>query len=213
MFSNSPNKQLQHLLTKTNSISRQSALKRYYSNPNLCIECGKVIHVPESGTVPPTRKKKFCNKSCAASYNNRGRRHGPKPKPKTCPVCDGPHYNKRIYCSVSCLRSKTRAVLQTTTKGELFQQRKSWQAARSCIQNNARKVYEESRKPKVCFVCGYANHYEVAHIQSVSSFPDSVTVGKINSLSNLLALCPNHHWEFDHGLINELRSQAALREL
>jgi predicted restriction endonuclease len=22
----------------------------------------------------------------------------------------------------------------------------------------------------------------------------------VNSLDNLVGLCPNHHWEFDHGL-------------
>jgi hypothetical protein len=23
----------------------------------------------------------------------------------------------------------------------------------------------------------------------------------VNSLDNLVGLCPNHHWEFDHGLL------------
>jgi predicted restriction endonuclease len=24
----------------------------------------------------------------------------------------------------------------------------------------------------------------------------------VNELSNLVALCPNHHWELDHGLLS-----------
>ena len=43
----------------------------YYKNPKLCLSCKSII---------PFEKKlenKFCNKSCSASYNNKGvRRHG-----------------------------------------------------------------------------------------------------------------------------------------
>lgn len=26
-------------------------------------------------------------------------------------------------------------------------------------------------------------------------------MGEVNAYTNLSLLCPNHHWEFDHGLI------------
>lgn len=42
----------------------------------------------------------------------------------------------------------------------------------------------------------------MAHIRSVSDFDDSAPIGRIDDISNLIALCPNHHWEFDHGIIN-----------
>ena len=52
-----------------------------------------------------------------------------------------------------------------------------------------------------CQVCGYKNHIELAHIKPVSSFEDDALISTINDPSNILVLCPNHHWEFDNGLI------------
>lgn len=52
-----------------------------------------------------------------------------------------------------------------------------------------------------CAVCGYDNHVEVAHIKAVSSFPDTATIKEINAPDNVIGLCPNHHWEFDNGLL------------
>lgn len=39
----------------------------------------------------------------------------------------------------------------------------------------------------------YDKHIEIAHIKSVAEFDDSVTIAEINSIDNLIALCPNHH--------------------
>lgn len=86
----------------------------------------------------------------------------------------------------------------TLTKKEIFERYKYWQTARSAIQKIARKNYENSNKPKKCIVCGYDKHYEVAHIKSVSDFEDNTLISEINDINNLIALCPNHHWEYDN---------------
>lgn len=52
-----------------------------------------------------------------------------------------------------------------------------------------------------CQICGYDKHVEVAHKRAVSSFTDNSTAKEINDPSNLVGLCPNHHWEFDNGLL------------
>lgn len=44
-----------------------------------------------------------------------------------------------------------------------------------------------------CAICGYDKHVEIAHIKPVSDFADSCTIAEINSIDNLIALCPNHH--------------------
>ena len=44
-----------------------------------------------------------------------------------------------------------------------------------------------------CAICGYDKHVEIAHIKPVSDFTDSCTIAEINSIDNLIALCPNHH--------------------
>lgn len=94
---------------------------------------------------------------------------------------------------------KDNVMLQT--KGELFCNRKNWQSARSAITKNAEKVFFENNiKPK-CAICGYENHVEVAHIKAVADFCDDTPIYEINALSNLIGLCPNHHWEYDNGLL------------
>ena len=87
------------------------------------------------------------------------------------------------------------------TKGELFKDRKTWQSARGAIRKIAWKTYMDNNPSPSCTVCGYDKHVEVAHIKPVAEFDDSATVKEINSIDNLVGLCPNHHWEYDHGLL------------
>ena len=87
------------------------------------------------------------------------------------------------------------------TKGELLNDRKNYQSYRSAIRKIAEDVYKSSGKPCRCAICGYSNHIEIAHIKAVSDFEDSTTIAEINSIDNLIALCPNHHWEYDHGIL------------
>ena len=83
-------------------------------------------------------------------------------------------------------------------KGELFSKYDNWQTARSSIQKYARIIYQNSNKPKQCICCNYDKHYEVAHIKAVSDFNDDTLISEINDIDNLIALCPNHHWEYDN---------------
>lgn len=48
------------------------ALKRYYNNPRICKECGKVIVVPPGKTPSQIRKNKFCNRKCWCEYSIKG---------------------------------------------------------------------------------------------------------------------------------------------
>lgn len=48
---------------------RKTALLRYHTRPHFCANCGHMIEVGER-RVADVMKKKFCNSSCAASYNN-----------------------------------------------------------------------------------------------------------------------------------------------
>lgn len=91
--------------------------------------------------------------------------------------------------------------ISSITKGELFKNRKNWQSARTAIQKLARVKYFEYNKNSKCHICGYDKHVEVAHIKAVSQFDDSATIDEINSVNNLIGLCPNHHWEYDNGLL------------
>ena len=71
------------------------------------------------------------------------------------------------------------------------------------------KRCRKSNRPQACAVCGYDAHYEVCHIRPITDFHPPDFVAQVNELSNLVALCPNHHWEFDHG---KLPTAAVLKE-
>lgn len=47
-------------------------LAEYNDNPNRCLYCGKPIQCLDGQTLAKVKEKKFCNSSCAASYNNKG---------------------------------------------------------------------------------------------------------------------------------------------
>ena len=51
---------------------------------------------------------------------------------------------------------------------------------------------------KSCAKCQYDKHVEIAHIQPIGSFDKNTMLSVINNPTNLIPLCPNCHWEFDH---------------
>jgi HNH endonuclease len=107
--------------------------------------------------------------------------------------------NKRGMCRWCFSKSRT----LNRSKESFFKEGKNWQAARSSIRRHAYKVYfEVYKKPYKCAKCDYTFYVEVAHKKSVSEFPMDATLEEINSIDNLIGLCPNHHWEFDHKITN-----------
>lgn len=89
------------------------------------------------------------------------------------------------------------------TKGRLISSRKNWQSARSSIRIHAEKIIARSGIKIECAICGYDKYVEVCHIKAVSDFSDSILISEINAVGNLVLLCPNHHWEFDHNLLDK----------
>lgn len=59
-----------------------------------------------------------------------------------------------------------------------------------------------------CAVCGYATYVEICHVTPISAHGDDELVVTINALSNLVALCPTHHKEYDNGLLCQDELQA-----
>jgi len=176
-------------------------------------QCPVKDHEP----VSEARRRKFCSHSCASMFHNLKRRV-PARRVFTmqCQLCrqslpieaDCPSSaRRRKYCDkcrslrFAALAAKNNPISQRT-KGEVFSARKSWQSARSSIRKHAYSVYAQSGKPFRCVVCQYDKHVEICHRRSVSSFADTELIATINAPDNLVALCPNHHWEFDHHLLN-----------
>ena len=105
---------------------------------------------------------------------------------------------EQLHISPNTLRV---SVFSNKTKGDLFTYRKNWQSARGSIQKDARKTYFYNNQHPKCAICGYTKHVEVAHIKAVSEFSNETPISTINSITNLIGLCPNHHWEYDNGML------------
>ena len=160
----------------------------------VCNQCGNISLRSKSQAV--RSEHHFCSHSCSAKYNLLGR-PGAR-KYFFCNVCHKQiKKNKSLIC-MSCRSADIISKLTKSAKGELRGKRSGYQSYRSEITKHARYVFRLSNVPRKCAICGYDKHIEIAHIKSVSSFPDSSLIGDINDIKNLQALCPNHHWEHDH---------------
>lgn len=176
----------------------RKAKEAYEVAPVRCLNCGNRITLKDSASE--TRKRKFCGLSCAATYNNRV---SPKRRPVVdlCQVCGNPialartpsgSLNHRKLCD-TCRSS-------TLTKGGIFA-KCPLHSAHSLIRSHARNAYRRKFGEPVCQACGYTRHVEIIHKKPVKDFPPEARLTEINDLTNLWALCPTHHWEFDHGYL------------
>lgn len=166
------------MLTPSNQRQRERAVANYLSSPNICQACNSEILPSGTQRMPDVRKKRFCDSSCAARFNNLKR-------------------GKRRPEIIRLPREKISAM----TKGDLFEKSGSWQSARSQIQRHSRGVFFSANPVPACAICDYSHHVEVAHIRPVSDFPSDSAIREINALANLIGLCPNHHWELDNGIL------------
>lgn len=166
----------------------------YLAAPHRCLQCETPI-VPHAGEkIHETMRRKFCSRSCAASFNNSGA-VAPKKKarPRYCAECgvqvaaNAPE-GTRILCD-AC--------------GEDFLQRlpllRRDEAGSAGIRRHVRHVLAD--RPRVCAHCGYARHVEMIHLRPVDDFPPEATLSTIDDPANLTYLCPNHRWEYEHGVL------------
>jgi len=150
-----------------------------------------------------TRNRRFCSVRCSAITTNA---ETPRVKlhKRFCVVCgveidrpDG-HKSRQTRCPAHEIKRiggvghKTKSALLTS---DTQKYRK--------IRSHARIVARKNGLLKNCAICGYSNWVETCHVKPIQGFPDSASVLDINAPPNLIGLCPNHHWEFDHGLISE----------
>lgn len=154
---------------------------------NLCRNCNN-----------PTENPKFCNKSCAAIYNNK--KYPKRALEGVCVVCSTPIPRRNKYCNNGC---NPNHIDWDKVTYEAIATRYDYQK-NVRIRSLARSHYIKSNRPKECEECSYKLNYHVCHIRPIYTFPGNTPVSTINDLSNLIALCPNCHWEMDNGLLRPL---------
>lgn len=183
-------------------LKRQLAISNYYRNPNLCQRCGIVIPIKDHEKVADVRKRMFCGRSCSSIVKVAGRKK--TSANRRCKICgDDFEINRGSNNRFSGRRrcdNCTLAAVSKTTKGELRRRNKNWRAT---IQGHARDCFVESGLTLQCVVCQYRIHADVCHVKPVCEFADTEEVSAINCINNLVALCKNHHWEYDHSLMSK----------
>lgn len=168
----------------------------------ICQECGNQIE--KNHWNVEEGKPSFCNKKCANKRLNREKwkNHIPKRELFKCERCGKPRDGRaKGKICLGCVMVEAKEKTNKITVGELKEKHKSknahWYSAE--IRNFCRMY--NSKLFNRCQKCGYDNHVELCHIKPINSFEDSATVGEINDPSNVVVLCPNHHWEFDNSVL------------
>lgn len=161
-----------------------------------CEECGENFTRPAGG---PHDALRFCSRSHANRYNNRKRRGERTVEQATCSLCGvGLNQPRAGGMCRQCRAESTRISRESTRIGNL-RTKYGYAQFHAKLRGWSRSSYTG---PWSCALCGYALHVDVCHIKAVHKFKDSATVGEVNAASNLVALCKNHHWEFDNGHIS-----------
>lgn len=162
----------------------------------ICLTCAI-----EFDKMPNQIKKSpnhFCSQSCAAKKNNR---HFPK---RTvggkCLHCFRAIRACNKYCSKDCMLKLTN-VQYNTTIGE-YRKQHGKRNFHVNLRGQSRRVYISSGLPLECFYCGYKKHVNICHKRDIADFHEDTLIKEINSIENLVALCPTHHWEFDNDCLD-----------
>jgi len=159
---------------------RDRYVKQYNQNPNHCLFCGEVIKIGVGQKTGYVKKKKFCSRSCASKYNNKFLR--------------GYTLKDEIK-----KKEKTFKIDESVLIEDLLGKGSSKYAL---IRSKARAKMNFYGIEKRCIICGYTLHVEVHHIKPCNTYNIKTPLSVVNDLSNLVYLCPNHHYEADNNLLH-----------
>ena len=152
---------------------------------NNCLHCGA-----------ETANAKYCSRSHAAIHTNQ---QAPKRRlTRKCSECNTLVPANRQFCAVHGKRKADYRLL-TVAQLKANDAIKHPSYYRGYLNSITRLL--NVHRPRVCQVCGYEKHAEYCHKRPIKDFPDSTTVQNVSGPDNILVLCPNCHWEYDHGLL------------
>ena len=149
---------------------QRSSFKRYvnsHKSDNYCLECGKRI----------PHNKKFCSSSCAATYNNKRRKHR---KVKKCIQCgrDFIPYNSSLglFCSTEC-----------STKYRFLKRDKKYLAGKITHMQTLKRhyIYHNKYRCSICGISSWNNKELVLVLDHIDGNSDN------NNPENLRLVCPN----------------------
>lgn len=139
-----------------------------------------------------TSNPRFCSRSCSAVVTNS--EHPRKEREGNCRSCGVAIYS----CHRLCEQCRTMGGRANQTIEDVITRTGHRSSANVRVREHARYVGRMHNMNK-CRVCGYTLHVEICHLTPISSYPITTKLSEVNNPRNLVALCPNHHWELDNG--------------
>lgn len=196
---------------KRYGITKRTVVKYFEKYNNLVIEAGlqptRIKELTETKCtacdiqiqLPNYRVKEhnFCSISCSTSYNNKLRRID---RTCTCENCETTFTKTKDKVSNTCSQL---CFMELGMKQRIMKDsvNRSGSNTYDNIRHNAR-LYSKYFYPAKCMICDYDKHYEVCHVKDLKDFTREETIYEVNNKTNLIHLCPNCHWEFDHNQLD-----------
>ena len=172
-----------------------------------CKHCNKDINVRLRDQKQ--RNNHFCSQSCAAKFNNKipGRKVRDRTSLRKCKNKDCTEMlytnrdGSRVFCSKCIIQKKHYHGydLSESTIEEVVSRQGS--NTYDTVRAHCHGAYKSEKKTPLCQNCEYSKHIELCHIQPIASFPKDTKLKRVNARENILFLCPNCHWEFDHNML------------
>lgn len=189
-------------LYKKHGMFGYNTVRRKFGSWGKAMICvfGEAYHVREVKKLnfcklcdKETFNKMFCSRRCSNIAHPR------RKKTKSCKKCGEPIYSGRNYCKAcrsNGLHLRGGSRIEERTLGDVLGKGSSRYAV---VRQHACRVVREWQQK--CAICTYDKKVHVCHKKAISDFSLDTKVGQINDPSNLVILCPNHHTEFDAGLL------------
>lgn len=167
----------------------------------VCAYCNRTYHPHQNRSI-------YCGRKCAGlgysvKYGKSEFFFGKRKKPSTpCLNCSKPIQKRNAsnttnLCRICFHESKQNIQLKDINPG--LNSVKRFRALRCAARYLLDKLWDK----KQCHFCFYNKHVEVCHIKAIVDFPETALLKEVNDKSNLILLCPTHHWELDHNLLDD----------
>ncbi len=167
---------------------RKRAIEKYYLDPNYCLHCNKMLDVKDYERASMTRKRRFCNASCSASYNNTRKK---KKAPSKCLHCskDNKIRKNKFCCSQCSTDYRYNEYIKRWLNGE--ESGNIDGAAEIVISTRVRRWFFEKYDSK-CQKCGWGEvNPQSKKVPLTVHHKDGNCL--ISHVDNLELLCPNCH--------------------
>lgn len=156
----------------------------------LCINCNKEtsnkrycsLQCSASGRISSVNKCKCCNQRLGGWYKSREHRT------QLCQSCYG-KYKVIEYGN----KTKLESILECSSYASKHKFSKIRQHAHRI--SRIHNLYSDSCQGNNC---NYNKHTELCHKIPIGNFDDHILLKEINSIDNIVFLCPCCHWELDN---------------